>query len=65
MFVICFLQYTCFVSNISIKPFFRYKESYFKLGNSENSRFKLKMSFDFGIGLYLFIVNKYSIKEIK
>lgn len=47
------------------KTIFSGIKSYFKLGNSENSRFKLKMSFDFGIGLYLFIVNKYSIKEIK
>lgn len=42
-----------FLSNISIKTFFRYKENYFRLGNSENSRFKLKVSLDFGIGLHV------------
>lgn len=65
--VICFLQYIFFnLKHFNKTIFFRYKENYFRLGNSENSRFKLKISLDLGTKLYTsFIVNKYSIKEIE
>lgn len=55
------------ISNISIKHFsFSYKQNYFKLGSSENSRFKLISGLDLGTGLYTsFFYNKYSLKEIE
>lgn len=41
-----------FISNISIKPFFRFKENYFELGNSENSKFKVIRGLDLAARLY-------------
>lgn len=54
-----------FISNISIRPCFRYKENYSKLGNSQNSRFKLISGLNMGTGLYTSFYIKYSLKEVE
>lgn len=68
MFVLCFLQYIFFISNISINPFFGYKDNYFKWVIQK--KLKVYVNKRFGLGnrtLYLFfyIYNKYSLKEIE
>lgn len=47
------------------RPFFRHKGNYSKLGNSQNSRFKLISGLNMGTGLYTSFYIKYSLKEVE